>query len=83
MTPAAQQNLGLFPECLPAMPRVVDGFMRDDDVWIYEGQRRIGARVIAALRSRHQVVVKTDDHRLHILTPAIDVDKIAKRNPET
>ena len=83
MTPAAQQNLGLFPEPPPAMPRVVDGFMRDDDVWIYEGQRRIGARVIAVLRSRHQVVVKTDDHRLHFITPAIDADKIAKRNQQS
>lgn len=82
MTGARQENLGLWPEPLPALPKVLDGFGRDDLVWLFEGERRTPARVIAVLRSTHQVIVRTDDHRIETITPAIEFGRILKRNLE-
>lgn len=76
-----QETLGLWPEPLPALPKVLDGFMRDDEVWLIDGDRRIAARVIAVLQKSHQVVITTIDHQLITITPACEPGRILKRTP--
>lgn len=82
MTPHAprQDTLGLWPEPLPTMPRVVEGFESGDKVWLWEGERRCPARVIAVLRSCHTVVLSTVDHRIVSIKPAYSPTAICKRS---
>lgn len=80
MTHPAQETLGLWPEALPAMPRVLEGYQRDDLVWLFEDGRRTKAKVIAVLRSLHELTLRTDDHRLVSVNPVLNPTAICKRS---
>lgn len=80
MTQPAQESLGLWPESLPAMPRSLEGYQRDDLVWIFEDGRRTKAKVIAVLRSLHELTLRTDDHRLVSVNPVLNPTAICRRS---
>lgn len=77
---AQQETLGLWAEPLPTMPRALEGYERDDLVWLFEGDRRVGARVIAVLRSIHTLTLRTDDWRIVNVNPVINPTAICRRS---
>ena len=80
MTHPAQETLGLWPEPLPTMPRVLEGYQYRDLVWLFEGERRTKAEVIAVLRDKKQLVLKTDDGRHVMIAPGKNSSAICKRS---
>ena len=80
MTPLAQETLGLWTEALPSLPRSLEVYERDDLVWLFEEGRRTKARVIAVLRSLHELTLRTDDHRIVNVNPVLHPTAICKRS---
>lgn len=80
MRPAPQETLGLWPEPLPTLPRVLEGYERDDLVWFIEGARRTKAKVIAVLRERKELTLRTDDHRIVKINPVHNSTAICRRS---
>lgn len=80
-TAAPHPTLGLWPETLPSLPRLVEGFAHQDAVWLVEGARRTPGRVIALLRRRHCVVVGTSDNRIVTVSPTAQPGCLLHRTP--
>ena len=80
MTQPGQETLGLWPEPLPTLPRVLEGYERDDEVWFFEGERRTKAKVIAVLRSIHTLTLRTEDWRIVNVNPVLTPAAICKRS---
>lgn len=80
MTQHAQDSLGLWPEPLPPMPHMLEGYEREDLVWIWEGQRRIKGRVIAVLRHSHTLTIRTEDDRIISINPVLQPASVCKRS---
>lgn len=80
MSEPGQETLGLWPEPLPTLPRVLEGYERDDLVWLIEGKRRTKAKVIAVLRDRHELTLRTDDWRIVNVNPVLTPAAICKRS---
>jgi hypothetical protein len=80
LSAAQQETLGLWPEPLPPLPRSLEGYERDDEVWLFEGERRTAARVIAVLRSCHTLTLRTADHRIVSVNPSMNAAVICKRS---
>lgn len=70
---------GLWPEPLPALPRTLEGYARDDAVWLHEGPRRSAARIIAVLRGHHLLTLRTADHRIVQVNPITHPHHISRR----
>lgn len=79
-TAPATPHLGLWPEHLPQLPRVLEGYQTGDLVWLTEGLRRTAARVLIPLRRTHQLVLRTDDHRIVTMNPVTHPHMICKRS---
>lgn len=62
------------------MPRALEGYERDDLVWLFEGARRTPARVIAVLRSINTLTLRTDDWRIVNVNPVLTPAAICKRS---
>jgi hypothetical protein len=78
--------LGLWPEPLPRLPKVLAGYRAGDAVWLWDHrhpaspERRFKARIIAVLPSLHELTLRTEDARIVSLNPILHPAMIAKRS---